>query len=846
MSYQIRKKLAGQEVVKKLTFKANKCKYTAPPFTTECFIYNNNVSVIGSNTTGITMSVIQTGGTNWFSTWANYPTYPFLFLKSKDEVIKVQVVNASSVVVVSRKLYGTSGGTIPRFTGFNIVHEGYLDGSCLGYSQTCSTSDSYQENLYKEIVFSTSPLPSGSVYHAGLKFSDVKYQSSEIKPGESIGSRSRLSFSIFDQQHNGYDIVFYEERRSETGTLFGKLLAMHPYFNSRTVVYSIGLRDAGTLDEPEWEHRQLIIDDVNLDNGVFSGTALDPLILTEGKKAKMPLVSRAQLTEQIISSSTSVKFGNATAGYFGASGNVIVRIDSELIEVTANGTATMPIVNRGFGNSEIKDHSVNATVQNCIRFIDEHVIDCIVYALTAWTATPTEFIGDYSATKALIPSAKISDYTISSPMDVVEFINRCIFIGNLILYFDDLLQKIVIKYISEIDISLAFINDQDHIRKGSIKKDRNTKEQYTRFNLTWAPFDITKEADEKNYQISLTGVNLDIESPKKMGEINERKKYIMPMLTASSADYLLGAAAVNRVISGADQPPELFECELDAEYVGKNERIDLGEIVSISSFENQNAEGVAEPRLYQCLKIDGDAFEAFKVKFKRYQSLAPSSFDYVIPEGVYINYVLTDNFNPTIPGEYIIYASPGSIFGSYSTAIAAFRTGITAPGVTFRFIARWQVLGMGGVGGDAALPLGVNYAGANGGIAFEANCNCVIDNGAGLIWAGGAGGTGQFYSASLGGVYYPRFGGGGGQGFGEAIGGRNTNGTSYTDRAESGNQYSPGEAGFGGAESGGKWGEDGYSFNPLRGLAGEAIKSNGYNVIIVTGDNPQSIRGRRT
>jgi len=844
MSYQTRKTLAGQEVVKKLTFKLNKCKYTSEPFTVENRLYNNNVSVIGSTTTGITMNVSQLGGSSWLDTWDGYPTYPFLFFVLKNEVIKVQVINSTSVTIIKRKLFGTVGGTISRFNVITIMHEGYLDGSCYGYSQTCSNTDSYESGLFKDLVFSTSPLQAGAVYHGGLKFKDVRYQSAEIKPGESIGSRSRVSFSILDQKHNGYDVVYYEDRRTEFGTLFGKLLAMHPYFNGRTAIYSVGLRDAGTLDEPEWEDRPLLIDSVNLSNGIFSGSALDPLILTEGKKAKMPLASPAQLTTAINSGSTTVVFGNAPANYFGSSGNVIVRIDSELIEVTANGTTTMPIVTRGFGRSEIKDHLINATVQNCIRFIDEHVIDCITYALEAWTGTPASFIDDYSPTIALIPSAIISDYTLSSPIDVVEFINRCIFIGNLIFYFDDVAQKIVIKYISEIDISPIYINESDHIKKDSVNKDLNSKEQYTRFNLSWAPFDLTKDTDQKNYQISLTGVNLSVESPNKMGETNERKAMLLPMLSASSPDYLLGASAVNRVISASDQPPEVFVCELDAESIGytQGSSLDLGSIVSLQHSDNQNKSGIGEPVLYQCVKIDGDAFESFSVKFKRYQSFVPDDFDYVIDAGSYINYVLTDHYSPVSPGEYIVYVSPGAVFGSYDTAVAAFKTGTPASGVAFKFISRWQVLGMGGAGGDCGISGTAAQSGFDGGIAFEANCDCVIDNGAGLIWAGGGGEGGEEYispqGASL--TLVPRSGGGAGQGFGTSIGGKNSDGAVFTTRAPSGSQSSP-------SYGGGEWGADGarVGFSSLGGLAGIAIKSNGFSVTIISGDNPLSIRGRR-
>ncbi len=851
MSYSLRKAKAGQEVVKKITLYLNACKYTQGDFITQSELITDNPSVISSSSTGGALVFTHPNSPNWLATWSSYPTYPYLYFVIRGEAIKVQVVSSTQVTIIERGMFGTIPVSITRYSGVKIEHEGRLDKSCFGYSQTCSNTDSYSSSAIKEIVFSSAPLSSGSVYHGGLNFRDVSYTSAELKPGEAISSRSKISFKISDQIHNDYDLVFWPEQRVKTGTLFGKLLARNPYFNGRTVKYSVGLRDAGKLTEPDWEDRKFLIDDINLSDDVFTASGLDPLILTEGKKAKMPIVSTAQLTTAITSGSTTVQFGNAVAGYFGTSGNLIVRIDSELIEVTANGTTTMPIVTRGFGRSEIKDHSVNATVQNCIRFIDEHVVDCITYALETWTQVPAEFIGDYSDVIALTPLAIISDYVLSSPKDVVDFINMCIFIGNLSFYFDDVEQKIVIKYVTEFSANQIFIDDVNTIKKGTGKRDLNYKEQWTRFNLSWAPFDITKDTDQKNYQTSLTAINSDLESPNKRGEVNEKKAMLIPMLTDSSDDYLLGAAAVNRVITESSKVPDIFECELDAESIGETQgaSLELGSVVSINTSSNQDKMGLASSALYQAIRISGDAFAGFRVKFKRFQSYVPQldEYDYAIEPGTYINYVLTDHFNPLVAGVYTVYIKEGSIFGSYDTSIAAFDTGTPASGVTFRFIARWQVMGMGGAGGNAGTELVDNEEGFDGGIAFEAHCDVEIDNAVGLIWAGGGGGDGRVYETLIfeesGTIPLPGKGGGGGQGFGTSLGGinRSSLGGIFDYRAASGNSTAAGN--YNKENFGGAWGEEGYNETGRASNAGIAVKTNGFSVTFTAGNNTISIRG---
>jgi hypothetical protein len=153
---------------------------------------------------------------------------------------------------------------------------------------------------------------------------------------------------------------------------------------------------------------------------------------------------------------------------------------------------------------------------------------------------------------------------------------------------------------------------------------------------------------------------------------------------------------------------------------------------------------------------------------------------------------------------------------------------------------------MGGAGGDAGIVFDPAKTGSQGGVAFEATCPCVIDTGAGLIWGGGAGASGEIYINPQGPApfYVPRRGGGGGQGYGPSLGGLNTDGMDFVDYAESGNQSGPGAVN---CPDGGEWGKSGEAANGLApALPGEAIKSNGNSVTISAGNNDVNIRGRRT
>lgn len=841
MSYSLRKSAVGQECVKKVTLFLNQCKYAVGDFLTQKNGYTNDF--LDDTYTGV-MSVLGLSP-RLVATWGGMTVY--LRVVATREILQCSISVGGVFTILTRGVLGTVPDIIDG--DFTVHHLGELDGSCKGFSQTCSNADSYVDGLHKEVVFASHPLKSGDVFISGLDFKSTRYESPEIKVGESVGSRARLSVTLYDQVHDDYGIVPYDGSRSSSGTLFGKLIARNPHFSGRKIIYSEGLRDSGSFVDPDWVDRSFIIDDIDFSAGEFSITALDPLILTEGKKAKMPLASTAQLSTAITGTPSTITFVNASAGYFGVSGNLIVRIDSECIEVAATGTTTLNIVTRGYGNTQIKDHSAGATVQNCIRFVDEHVVDVITYALQTWTSVPAAYIDDYSSVIAATPSTMLSDYTITAPTDVVDIINKCIFLGNLIFYFDNITNKIVIKYIKELDISPIYLDDDENFKRGSVSRTLRYQDQHTRFNMMWAPYDITKDSDTKNMQLSLTGINVAQEGPTRRNEINERKSIVMPLLNASGADYLVAVSAIDRIVSAAGTIPETLDVTLDAQDVDGS-GLQLGDIVSIRTAAITDASGIPTPSLFQAVKIRGDAYKGFDVKLNRYLLYEPSSTDFTITSGVYANYLLSDHFAPAA-GTYTVYIEVGAIFFSASASEYAFDTGPQASGVIINFISRWQVYGQGGDGGNCGFAGGIPAGnGSAGGPALNIRCDCTIDNGAGLIWAGGGGGAGDLSVITGddddgGYIWSAAAGGGGGQGYSLSQGGDYTLGSVSGSPAVDGQQSSGSKAGAGDGNQGGAWGEAGAnsSYGGVGGSGGVAINKNGYNVDIISGNNSTAIRG---
>lgn len=853
MSYDVRKLLRGQEFVEELDIYFNGCKFAQDPYGDQNIFVRDGGGLIGPGSSGFNLNANLITYNTWFATWSGYSSanlYAYVGLKL-EEIVKCEIVDFDTIHISARGQFGTTAGNITSNQTFRFIHIGEADGSCRGFSQTCSDPASYDANVFRVIKHCSAPRVAGSLFLPGLHHQAIDYESAEADVGESIGSPAKLKFKLQDFVGGDDVIVPYTNRRSQSGTFWGRTLARNPYTSGRKVIYRAGLRDSGTYGTPDYIERHFVIDSMGLSDGNLNCSCLDPLILTEEKKAKMPVVSPAQLSAGITGTPASFSYVNAPDYYFGVMGATIyVRIDSEVIRCTVGGPKLLTVVTRGY-RSEAKDHSAGATVQDCVRFAGTHVIDAIVFALQNYTEIPASYIGDYAAVKALIPTVDLDEAIISKPQPVGEFISSMIKLGNLIFYFDESLLQIVINYIPELSIQPININENEHIKRGSASKSENNKEQYTRFVSMWAPVDVTKDAEE-NYAISYMAANLDVESPAKLGEINEKKTFKNPLLTTSSGDSLIGTSYCSRVVSGADQSPAIFTGVIEAGSIGNTQggALGIGSIVNLVTKENQNIDGIPKAELYQVRKISGDAFKNFEVKMRRYLAVQPQSVDFVINTGG-LNYDLSLYYAPA-SGHYTVYIEPTAIFGSYNVALPAFTTGAQSPGVSFTIIHRGQMLGMGGGGGDAGISSAMVGAGGVGGIAFNATVDCEIDCGAGLIWAGGGGATGEYYVSPQGpGPYYvPRRGGGGGQGFGVSIGGRNTNGITFTDRAESGSQSSPGITN---CPDGGEWGAQGtLGYNPMTGMAvfgglpGEAIKSNGNTVTITSGNNDFNIRGRRT
>ena len=842
MSFTSRKSQFGQSSVQYVKIYLDQCRYAKEA---------SNIAYRSGTLTetfdfGYIGPVAVTANAGWYSRWAW--ALDDVYVKIDDEVMKIDIASssASSLFIVERGSYGTAPADHNAGTYMQIMHKGELDGTCRGYAQTCTSGDAYHANSKIVLRASNSPLPpeSGVIDIPGLIPTSIRRQSTEAKIGESIGTRARLQFNIQDIQDYTDDLNPWPEKRYRQGRIMSKLLARNPYFDGRTVEFYDGLRDYGTITKPESMTSTYIIDSVQFSNGVMSFACLDPLILTNEKAAKMPVLSNSTITADIADSGVAtITYTSEGEYYFGPMSSVAyVCIDNEIMECAVTGPYQLTSSTRGY-KSQIAAHSAGATIQKCYRRADIHGIDLFVDALT-YTQIPSSLIGNYAGVKASMSGFNFSEVLLHKPTEVSKVLDEIIKTGNLICYFDnESTNKLVIDYVPEMSVNPIDITDTESMNEISIAYD--DKNQFTRYSALWGKVDYTKDTEE-NYAYKYLGIST-LETPRYIGISKERPPFKSMFFTGSTGDTQIVTSYIARAIESSQNTPKIIKFHTMASQlfnVGSN-YIGIGSVINVLTNEVHDIDGSPIAELYQVTRIDGDVLSGFDVTAKIYTSPVPTDIDFVLDAGVYPNFKLTDYITMTPRSEpYKIYLPPESEFTTISSA-PAFDIGPVPSGVSVHLIHRGRILSRGGDGGNGSV-YAPDRQGKNGFDCLNITCPTTIDCGEGLIWAGGGGGSGYTSGSTPLGTF--SYGGGGGQGIGTAYGGYN--GGVVSGRAQNGIRNGPGQVNInpisGGTMSlsGGEWGEAGKG--PTAGLAGIAIKSNGNPVTIVSGDNNLNIKGRRT
>jgi hypothetical protein len=862
MSFDTKKIIYGEHLSSGVSIFPNACRYTV-----DGAFDKRGVSFAVTIAAGYTGNLVVSGGEPLFFISSD----PYLIVE--DEIIKITVVDATNITIVERAKFGTSD--VEHLAGVaKVVHSGEADGSCLGYPKRpdgggCSTNDSFSRDAEREFLFIDGQSFDGQVYYNGLK--SLNHQPCEVKPGAAMAKNASNSVTINDNTDDDVYSVPYPDRRTSNATLFKKLLARTGGYlqNRRAIVYT-GFESNGNFSKDDCVAREYVIDSVSLNNSQFNIKLLDPLMLAEASKAKIPTVSGGKLLNIIDGASTTIELKDFVSGEYGVDTTAVtLKIDDELIDctVTDSATGTFAIVTRQLGGSTLKDHAVNASAQLVKVLINFNPITEIVAALQQ-TNIPNRFYGDYSAAIANTPTATGPVY-IYKPDSTEKYINNIIRTwaqSNITLYFDERVQLIKIKVVGDFEQQPVTFDYREDIKQESLSIKPHYAKQLTRSSIGFAPFNAAKKTDEENSSIFFQSINVLTELTGTL-EPQSGKDFYTQFLSNSDTDVQIAVSGTAREASLNVKVPEIFTFKIDYSNFGAvtGGLIEEGEIINVTSNDTVDDFGLPKANNLQILSLKDNFKEAtYTVKAITYQDIInEDDFDFIIDEDKE-NYDLSTEFAPASAGQYIIFITSGTTIGSTSVGVDAFTTGVQSAGVTFKIIFRGGTLGAGGAGVDARDALAANpndlpelvekdgRNGLSGGNALNLTVPCIIDVSQGVIFSGGGGSPSSRTTANslppteyvIGGI-----GGSGGQGYvggGKGFGGTAEVDNSIIDIGQDGSIGARAAPGFVGALYAGNYGESsGTRFDTGdAGLAGYAIRSNG-NSITIIGDNNLTIKGRR-
>jgi hypothetical protein len=684
----------------------------------------------------------------------------------------------------------------------------------------------------------------------------VKLSSSppKIDPGKSIGFRATAKATIKDFISNdSYELPSPYDDRRVTGSHFLKLLARNHEKNRRARV--IRGYDPFNYDEANCQIESYLIDSITLpdNNDNVSINMVDELILIEGSKSKIPEVSRGELNGDITAGVTTVTFSTTVTDEYGAvSATGYIVIEKEAMSYTVATSTTLTVV-RGVLGTEAVEHKSGETIQKAIYFDDENIIDIFTTLINDHTNIPASYIPtvDWAALKA----GDLANYNLTrllyKPEDVKKVFNELIMVAGLSMYVDIVANEIVIVSVPDFSTPIITFNEDEHLMMDTIKVSRNYKEQITRQTIFWDKSNATEGDEEKNYTKRFQVIDGVVEVAADINNVSEPKAFKCNWLENTLEDNQLATSYAQRNINRFSQIPLTVKFDIDQRYIGTitGGNMWLGSIFGINTAKIVDGGLNNVETTCQCIEVkESNKDGHWSITGLSYIAATPPEADLYITEDK-TDYLLTDELTTTEAREYVVVINSGVTLGASTVSEFAFDEGSLFAGATLKLYVLGRIVGVGGAGGtgantnpdDATCSVGTPGNGSAGGDAMNLTTDTIIENGFGLIAAGGGGGAGNLGACvnespswfAIGGK-----GGGGGQGQVGGAGGAGGTGTTFNG--------SPGDAGniAAAGDNGGSLGVAGGDVGAATGgAAGAAIQTNGNTVTIVSGNNSEQLKG---
>lgn len=457
--------------------------------------------------------------------------------------------------------------------------------------------------------------------------SDVSVRSSKINVGsirdgeKPLGVTGGCTVTLRDALFDDYVGDYYlADRPFRGGHFWAKWTARNPFFaNMRIRIYE------GEVGQTlaEMDQRLYILDNVDGpdSSGKVTLTGVDPLRLTEEKRAQFPRETDMTLSGDLTISATAITIEARSepdlSDVFGNTVEKYLIIGSEIIAYTgytgADGVWALSGVARGQLGTTAATHSDGDAVQRVGRYHEMDAWDIANDLVINHTEIPDEFVtfADWEAEAAIYLSGYVFSRTVPKPTGVNPLLGELMRDGTFYLWWDERAQQIRLKAVRP-ELPTITITDSESVVAGTIEQRREPDERISRVFVYFNQIDPTKGDDPTNFRQMRGRVDADVESEDAGAEIRSKTIY-SKWITADTQSVEL----VSRLLSRFGYTPRYLSVTMCGG------EFELGKVAAVTTRVNVDTEGREKTLRWQIIAAqpirDGEAVQ-YQLQEFLYQS----------------------------------------------------------------------------------------------------------------------------------------------------------------------------------------------------------------------------------
>ena len=244
-----------------------------------------------------------------------------------------------------------------------------------------------------------------------------------------------------------------------------------------------------------------------------------------------------------------------------------VRVNNELFTYSSitdnlNGTFNFVLTGRDTDGSERSEHSVDDSVQECLRYTSARVDDVLLDLLGNFADIEYQFmnvVGFESETTAFL-AAYALETLITEPTSVKQLVGELAEQCSFYIWWDERDQIIDMQAIRGINVLPPSLNDSEHFLEDSVELIERPEQRVSQIWIYHNQFDPTEQLDDtQNYMNLYIDANLELE-----GQNQYRQRQIRQIFSRWLPTNAMAVQTASRIISRYQDVPIEITFELDA------------------------------------------------------------------------------------------------------------------------------------------------------------------------------------------------------------------------------------------------------------------------------------------